>query len=63
MLMNQSNIDPIAAILLDVEKFFDRVEWGFLFATLDKFGFGPGFVKCTILYSNPKAAVITTGLT
>jgi len=38
--MNHSNLDPIAAILLDVEKVFDRVEWGFLLVALEKYGFG-----------------------
>ena len=63
MWMNHSNLDPIAAISLDAENAFDRVEWGFLFAALEIYGFGSGFVKWVkILYSNPKAAVITNGI-
>lgn len=64
MWMNQSNLDPIAAISLDAEKTFNGVEWEFLFVTWDKFGFGPGFVKWVkILYSNPKATVISNAIT
>lgn len=64
MWMNQSNLDPIAALSLDAEKTFNGVEWEFLFVTWDKFGFGPGFVKWVkILYSNPKATVISNAIT
>ena len=60
MWMNHSNLEPIAAILLDAEKAFDRVEWGILFEALQKYGFGSGFVKWVKnLYSKHKAAVIT----
>ena len=43
---------------LDFEKAFDSVEWSFRFHTLDKFNFGPNFIKwITIIYQNPMAIV------
>lgn len=30
---------------LDIKKVFDSLEWGFLFATLESFGFGPLFIS------------------
>lgn len=49
---------------LDAEKAFDKVNWTFLFTTLRKFGFGESFIQwITTLYTSPRAAVITNGIT
>ena len=54
---------PIAAVSLDAEKVYDRVELAYLFYTLRVFGFGEGFIKwIKIIYSSPKASVLTNGL-
>ena len=64
MWLNSSNTAPVAAISLDAEKAFDRVEWGFLHSALSGFGFGAGFSKwIKIMYNSPKAAVMTNGVT
>ena len=41
-------------LFLDFQKAFDSVNWNFLFKTLEKFNFGPQFLKwLKILYKNP----------
>lgn len=63
MWATQDEISPFAAISLDAEKAFDRVEWPFLFSTLKAFGFGEGYISWVkLLYSNPRAAVLTNGM-
>ncbi len=60
--------DPICSkennvlISLDAEKAFDQIEWEYMFAVLEKFGFGKRFMDwIRIIYKEPSASVITNG--
>ena len=58
---NQSE-NPII-LLLDQEKAFDRVEWNWLFSTLESFNFGTKFVSwLKILYKDAKSCIMTNGV-
>ena len=51
---------PEAVISLDAEKVFDRVQWGYLFWCLEKFGFGPKLISWVkLLYNSPTSSVRT----
>ena len=51
---------PEAAISMDSEKAFDRVELGYLFTVLKEFGFGEAFISWVqLLYAAPRASVCT----
>ena len=53
---------PVTILSLDQEKAFDRVDWGIMFATLKKMGFGPSFINwVNLLYTNVQSAVKVNG--
>jgi len=56
--------NKIEAVLLslDAEKAFDRVNWEFLYRTLQKFGFHPSFIRTIqALYNDPRAKIKING--
>ena len=53
---------PVAILALDQEKALDRVDWAFLFKTLQHLGFGPIFISwIRLLYTNICSAVLVNG--
>lgn len=55
--------DPTLIVSLDAEKAFDRVEWPFLFAILEKINLGHSLINLIkLFYSQPMAAVNTNRL-
>ncbi len=58
----ESNQD-LVFLLLDFEKAFDRIEWGFLFKALDRLGFSPTWVHwVTSLYRDATSAIKLNGI-
>lgn len=58
----QTHVDNEASralLSLDANKVFDSIEWGYLWAMLEKFGFGATFISWVrLLYHQPQASII-----
>lgn len=53
---------PELILSMDAEKAFDRLEWDYLFYTLEKFNVGGQFINwIRLLYTTPLASVCTNG--
>lgn len=53
-------LSPVAALSLDAEKAFDGIEWQYLFAALETYGFGTGFLSWIILLCKEPRASVTS---
>ena len=54
---------PCAVLSVDAERAFDRLEWSYLWYTMNNMGFGSTFMNMLkILYKNPTAMVLTGNL-
>lgn len=58
--MYSTKLPHAAVVSLDAEQAFDQVEWKYIFAALEKFGFGLKFMNILkMLYARPQSSVIT----
>ena len=45
-------------LIVDFKKYFDKVIWPFLFASMEHLGLGPGFINLTKLLFNGASALV-----
>ena len=59
--IENDNSDAVV-LMLDMEKAFDRVEWGWLFNVLNHFNFGEGFISWLMtIYRHAQCSIVTNG--
>ncbi len=64
-IMHYANLttEPTTAVSWDAMKASERIEWSYLFETLNRFGFGPNFFShISVICSEPKAKIITNNI-
>ena len=60
--MENENSDAVI-LMLDMEKAFDRVEWGWLFKVLAHFNFGERFISWLMtIYQHAQCSILTNGI-
>lgn len=64
-LNKQSTVDNVgsrALLSLNATKAFDSIDWAYLWAILDHFGFGPKYILWVrLLYAQPQTAIRAFG--
>ena len=63
-IMNFTTMENIPGLMIfiDFQKAFDSVEWGFLIKCLEKFNFGPDFIRWVgVFYKDIKRCIINNG--
>ena len=59
--IENDNSDAVV-LMLDMEKAFDRVEWGWLFNVLNNFNFGERFISWLMtIYRHAQCSIVTNG--
>lgn len=58
---NHTKANGAAILSFDAQKAFDQVEWPYMFASLQRFGFGEAFISWVrLIHTRPICSVLTT---